>query len=94
MIVSTATVKNFDGIPIVVPNVIVLDTEEYYVSYNVYDSRKYGSDTTALVVGSRFFILNGNHVKNYTSCESLEKCLAYFNSQSDLINKYSDRTDD
>lgn len=94
MIVSTATVKNFDGIPIVVPNVIVLDTEEYYVSYNVYDSRKYGSDTTALVVGSRFFILNGNHVKNYTSCESLEECLSYFNSQSDLINKYSDRTDD
>ena len=56
-----------DGFKISVPNKIIIDTEEYYISYNNRDSDVYGCSTTALVVGKalRFLILNGNHSKQY-----------------------------
>ena len=90
---STLSVKSFNGISCLVPNAISVSTTEYYVSYNDYDRTIYGGVTTALVLGQmeRFYILNGDHRKEYAKCSSLGECVAYFKANETQINKYSDR---
>lgn len=91
---STAHTVNIFGFPILIPNEVSRSEEEYYVSYNNYDTHIYESDTTALVLivngHTSFHILNGDHRKAYEACSSLEECIEYFKSNSDLINKYSE----
>ena len=87
----TGKAMSFGGTPCFVPNDIAVDAVDYYVSYNNHDTGIYGSDTTALVLGqSRFYILDGDHTENYKSCASLGECLVYFESNEQLINKYSE----
>lgn len=74
------------------PNSII-DKEDYYISYNDYDTDIYGSDTTALVIGQmiHFYILNGDHRKNYNSLNTFEECMNYFKENISMINKYSEK---
>jgi len=85
--------KHLKGFPIFVPN-DVIKGNGFYISYNNRDTYIYGSDTTALVIGQmeKFFILNGNHVKEYKSLinKGLKECTTYFISNLHLKNKYSD----
>lgn len=84
----------FDGFPVFVPN-DCYDGDGFYISFNKYDSHIYGDVTTALVVGQgeKFYILNGDHRENYFPLISLgfDACFEYFKSNSDKINKYSDK---
>lgn len=87
----------FNGIPIYVPNNIINDTKDFYISYNNYDISTYGSDTTALVKNdlSDFWILNGNHTKQYNQIikegGNFKDCFKYFKDNIVLINKLSDK---
>ena len=73
-----------------IPNFII-DKGEYYISYNG-SEQWYGSDTTALVVGQMqaFYILNGDHRKEYEKLNDFESCLAYFMQNIKLKNKHSE----
>ena len=89
----TGKMMVFDGMPCFVPN-DVMDCTDFYISYNNYDIRSYGSDTTALVKGNmeKFYILDGNHTKQYNElvAKGFDACLDYFKDNANLINKYSD----
>jgi len=91
---TTVSTKNFNGIPLLIPNSVSFDSEEFYVSYNNYDEYIYGCDTTALVLGQmqHFYILNGDHRKAYEALTSqgFTACLEYFKNNSNLKNKYSE----
>ena len=80
--------------PVFTPNTVI-DGDGFYVSYNIVDSRIYGSDTTALVIGQmqHFYILNGDHRDAYRPliAQGLQSCLNYFASQSDQISKFSEK---
>lgn len=86
----------FDGIPVFVPNDIVADKGDFYISYNSYDTAIYGDKTTALVLGNQvgFLILNGDHREQYkqiiSSGGGLDECLSYFRNNKALKSKYSD----
>jgi hypothetical protein len=73
----------------------VTESKDHYISYNFGDRSAYGSDTTAIVIGQmqRFYILNGNHVDKLKGKSFLE-CMEYFNKNSDLVNKYSNKYND
>ena len=64
---------------------------KFHVSYNNYDVRTFGSDTTALVVkGWDFYVLNGDHRQGYAPLlHSLNECLDYFWAHADQINEKS-----
>ena len=91
-------IKYFNGIPINIPNTIVKDSKEenYYVSYNP-SARDYGVDTTALVVtiGNNerqvFYILEGNHEKQYGNCKDLKECVKYFKDNEEHKHKFSEK---
>lgn len=91
-------VKYFNGIPIFIDNTVTQDNKEenYYVSYNP-SRRDYGVDTTALVItlGNNerqvFYILKGNHSKQYEGCKNLRECIHYLRANKELIHKYSDK---
>lgn len=102
---SSVSVKNFNGIPIVLYNAIVGENNSqikiggntydgFYVSYNSHDTDIYGDVTTALVLGQmqKFYILNGNHSEEYVKIidDGFEKCMEYFKKNINKINKYSD----
>lgn len=76
------------------PNSVTHYCSEFYISYNDYDNSLYGSDTTALVTGNgnHFYILNGDHRKQYGEVASggVEACLKYFQDNIHLINKRSE----
>lgn len=78
------------GTPLVVPN-RVTEGKGYYVSYNNYDRRIYGCDTTAIVIDSTgaFLILNGDHRKAVDGMTLAEVC-AYFHANADKKSKMSD----
>ena len=83
-------------VPVFKPNVVSQKCDEFYVSYNSYDTHAYGSDTTALVIGrgNHFYILNGDHRKQYKQASEeggLEACFEYFRKNNHLINKHSER---
>lgn len=65
--------------------------DDYYVSYNNYDTEIYGCDTTAIVGGERenFLILNGDHRDAYRGL-SFEDACKYFHDNVSLKNKRSD----
>jgi hypothetical protein len=88
---TTAHIQIIQGIPCVIPNKST-QFDGYYISYNDRDSLIYGSDTTALVFGKagKFLILNGDHRKAYHNMQNLDECIAYFNENKRLINKYSE----
>lgn len=90
---SSVSIKTIEGHPIMVPNKVV-QCNKFYISYNNYDTDIYGSDTTALVLGvmEKFYILNGDHRKNYNALKDkgFEACFEYFKNNSDLKNKNSD----
>lgn len=93
------TIKLSDGamVPVRVPN-DAIQGKGFYVSYNAVDRDIYGSDTTALVKGQMqaFYILNGNHMAAYFPLidEGFDACMAYFETNIDKINKYSDKPAD
>lgn len=84
-------IKFYNGMPILIPNVIFIENEDFYVSYNKKDKKIYGSDTTAIVLAdmSKFYILNGDHSKNLMGL-NLNDCLEYFRKNIELKNFYSD----
>ncbi len=88
---STYHTIRIDGIPCRVPNVIDRSTSEYYVSYNNYDKKIYGCDTTAIVIykTSAFLILNGDHRGNISGMSLAEAC-DYFHENADKKNHMSD----
>ena len=88
-------VEFFDGVPIFTSNSVTNQNKEYYVSYEP-SARNYGVDTTAFVsydkVGnSIFYILEGNHVKNYEKCQTFQEHMDYFKNNINLMHKYSDK---
>lgn len=94
---STCSVKTFNGIPVLVPNIFELKPH-HYISYNNHDTATYGSDTTAIVLkcwyngvyyADRFLILNGNHFDALNDLD-LVGCLGYFSEHIHLKSKYSD----
>ena len=88
----TGKMINAGGVPMFTPNTIFIDkSNDYYVSYNNRDIGIYGSDTTALVHDSRFYILDGNHTDAYSKFESIEECLKYYKDNIHLSNSHSDK---
>lgn len=91
-------VQFYKGIPLMVENTISKESKEekYYISYNP-STRTYGTTTTALVItiGNNerqlFYILNGNHSKQYNECKTLEECISYYRENFELSHKYSDK---
>lgn len=65
----------------------------FHISY-CWETRDYGSDTTALVLGDRvFFILNGNHADALISAanhEGVNGCIKYFAEHIGAANNYSE----
>ncbi len=98
----TGQMKNFNGIPVFVPNDITGSKDNFYVSYNNRDNYHYGCDTTALVlespISTRFLILNGNHTKEYNEIinngGSYKDCVKYFEQNISLKNKFSENSDE
>lgn len=103
---STVSTHTVNGIPIVNYNSIIGERncevefegrlyEGFYVSYNNHDTNIYGDVTTALVLGQmeKFFILNGNHTKEYEKLIDcgFSGCMEYFKNHIEQINKLSDR---
>ena len=83
-----------DGTPVGVPN-RVNNYVGYHVSYNNYDHRIYGCDTTAIVIDktSAFLILNGDHRPNLQGL-SLEDACTYFHANIALKNHMSNDHED
>lgn len=82
------------GIPVHVPNEVRQSDPRFYVSYNA-SYRDYGCPTTALVLNdpqmTKFYILCGDHRKEYEAAGTLEACMAYFASLPEKQHKYSDK---
>ena len=91
------------GVPIIVPNrtdEVDTGSPHRFISYNSRDRNIYGSDTTALVLGSCecFLILKGDHREGFQAAiqsedlsrSSLNKCLAYVREHRDKLSDYSD----
>jgi hypothetical protein len=83
------------GVPLGVPNVTDDTPVGYYVSYNNYDRRIFGCDTTAIVIDktSAFLILNGDH-RDALKGLSLDDACAYFHANVDKKNYRSDDHED
>ena len=77
-------------------NQVSKEDTDFYISFNFGDSDCYGDVTTALVIGQmqRFYILNGDHREQYSKCESFKDCVEYFLSNSDKVNKLSNKYDE
>ena len=66
------------------------DEKNYHVSYNP-SSAGYGSDTTAVVFGDTlFFVLNGDHRKEMSNCNTTQKGFDYFFSKISEANRISE----
>lgn len=91
---TTYHTEIIDGIPVSFPNVTE-NANGYYVSYNDYDRRIYGCDTTAIVITrtNAFLILNGDHREKLRGL-SLEDACKYFHANADNKNKLSDDHED
>ena len=91
-------IEFFNGIPITINNTITKSSEDekYYISYN-YSRSDYGIDTTALVItiGDNdrevYYILKGNHSKQYANCKNLKDCINYLIDNKESIHEYSDK---
>lgn len=86
----------FEGMPVFVENEVREIDDSFYISYNC-SSREYGCDTTAIVLEpqmSKFYILCGDHRKQYAAAGNLTACLEYFASRPELQHKYSDKLTD
>lgn len=92
----TGKMETFMGILVYIPNDILIETDEYYISYNNKDVNIYGCDTTAIVASdmTKFLILNGNHVKPYYEIiqkgGSYKDCIAYFKKHIEEKSRFSD----
>lgn len=83
-------------------NVIVTENTDFYISYNEVDTKCYGDVTTAIVKKNdnpvKFFILNGNHSKQYKDIirhgGSYADCIAYFKKNIDKKSSFSDNLDE
>lgn len=101
-------IEYFDGIPIVIHNVVTPGTD-HYVSYHPY-SEDYGSSTTAFVTQTRrdrvnpitnmkiapnshFYILNGDHQKALAQCPDTPAKVKYLIDNKDLKNTHSESFD-
>lgn len=82
------------GIPVSVPNEVRQNDPAFYISYNA-SSRDYGCPTTALVRDtpqmSKFYILCGDHRKQFEDAGTWDACLAYYASLPDKQHKFSDK---
>lgn len=82
------------GVPVHVANEVRQNGPDFYISYNA-SSGGYGCPTTAIVVNnpqmSAFYVLCGDHRKQYEEAETLAACLAYFASNPALQHEYSDK---
>lgn len=90
-------VNVYCGVPICTTNVISKEEKDkFYISYDS-SYYAYGINTTALVIdrykenkGDLFYILKGDHRKEYNLCKSLKECIKYFLSNKIVIHEYSD----
>lgn len=91
-ITQKPSIQFFNGIPVNVPNEIRRNSDDFYISYNA-STRDYGCPTTALVLGGceKFYILCGDHRKQYEEAETLEACLDYYRTNPELQHEYSDK---
>lgn len=84
------------GVPIHIPNEIRRNDPNFYISYSA-SARDYGCPTTALVLNdpqmTKFYILCGDHRKQYEAAENLKACLAYYASLPHMQHQYSDKLD-
>lgn len=92
----TGKMENYGGIPLFMPNDVISNQKDFYISYNSHFS-DYGCDTTALVLErdfTKFLILNGDHTKEYNDIISnggkYKECLEYFKNNLDKQNKLSE----
>jgi hypothetical protein len=79
------------------PNRLSFVGTGFHISYNNRDVALYGDVTTALVVNeSAFYVLNGNHTKQYAAIteQGVEACLQYFREHKEDWNKYTDHPPD
>ena len=95
----TGQMRNYDGIPIFVPNdTFNLEDSGCYISYNNHTS-DYGCPTTALVRDdgvrpTKFLILNGNHVEEYAKLKTYNACVEYFKAHLEQQNHLSENWDE
>jgi len=70
-------------------NTISNDAKDFHVSFNP-DSRDYGCETTALVIGNHqiFFVIDGDHRADMKG--SLSDCLLHVYRNADKLNNASD----
>ena len=91
---TTAHIAHIGGFTVTEPNQTI-DGNGFYISYNDYDTRTYGSDTTALVLGQmqHFYILNGDHSAEYSKLihARFDACFSYFKAHAAEMNKYSEK---
>lgn len=85
----------FHGLPVPMPNQIVKQEFDFYISYNDHNNSFYGCVTTAIVLLKqeqpwKFYVLNGDHRAQLKDKDSAG-CLAYFVDNIHLVNKYSER---
>lgn len=96
-VTQNAGVKFFNGTPLHIPNEVRENSREFYISYNS-SSSGYGCPTTALVLNNpqmtKFYILCGDHRKQFEEAETLEQCFVYFQSNPDKQHEYSDKLED
>lgn len=75
-------------------NTITKKTKDYYISVaNTSGSGAFRGDSdieTAIVTNGRFYILNGDHSKEYSKYRTLKQCMNYFYSNKPLISSWSD----
>lgn len=86
----------FAGIPTTVLNEVRQNDPSFYISYNR-SPRDYGCATTALVLNdpqmTKFYILRGDHRKQYEAAETWDNCLAYYQGNPTQQHEYSDKVE-
>ena len=95
-VIQTPGVHFFDGIPVSIPNEVSKNSSDFYISFNG-SSRDYGCPTTALVVGKQmdnFYILCGDHRKQYAEAVTLDGCMAYYRANPNLQHEMSDKLEE
>lgn len=71
----------------------VIKKKDFYISYiNTSGNGAFSGDEdteTALCTGGSYFILNGDHRKEYAKCKTLKDAMKYFKSKPELKSSWS-----
>ncbi|WP_090739327.1 hypothetical protein [Paenibacillus sp. Mc5Re-14] len=88
---NSGLVHHDDGRLTMEPN-ITNEFKGFYISHNPYESA-YGGETTALILGQgqRFYILKGDHRKEYQGfLSSFTECMNYYCNNPNKLERFSD----